>query len=77
MLLCSDKADVVIQALIAFKNAVILAEKAEDAYLAVDGYDEGFLKWDYKDRALLQEDARNKLFVVLYGGKESDYGEVY
>jgi len=86
-LLCSDKADAVIQALVAFKDAVILAEKAEEDYYEYlstaegpypDDTEEGnWLKWDSKDRALLQEDSRNKLFVVLYGGKESDYGEVY
>lgn len=83
-LLCSKKADMVIQALIAFKEAVLLTEKAKDAYyeyLHASGYDDTeekvWLKWDYNDRALLQEDSRNKLFVVLYGGKESDYGEVY
>ena len=83
-LLCSEKADVVIQALVAFKEAVLFAEKAQEdyfQYLATDGrYDteEGnWLKWDSNDRFLLQEDSRNKLFVVLYGGKESDYGEVY
>jgi hypothetical protein len=84
MLLCSDKADVVIQALVAFKDAIILAEKANEDYYeyidTMDGYDtdEGnLLKWDSDDRSLLQEDSRNKLFVVLYGGYESDYGEVY
>jgi hypothetical protein len=63
---------VVIQALIAFKDAVLLTEEAEEAYYTGD--DDDWLKWDYKDRALLQEDSRNKLFVILYGGKESDYG---